>query len=323
MTQRQSAAGGILFALVSAATFGLSGTLGKGLLDLGWSPIATVGFRILIAAVALTVPTVIVLRGRWHLLLGARRLVLGYGLFAIALTQLAYFSAVQTLPVAVALLIEYLAPVLVVGFMWVARAQRPTPLTAVGGLIALAGLVPALGLSGLTADAVGTLWALLAATGLAAFFVLGGEESDLPPLALAGAGLWVGVFALGAVALTGWLPVRVAGGDVTFILGAVPWWGVGLALGIVTAAIAYWTGIAAARALGARVASFVGLVEILFSFLFAALLLAQQPTAMQVLGGLVIVAGIVLVKLGEKAPESVAPTLEGTPGAVEAATPDA
>jgi len=69
-------------------------------------------------------------------------------------------------------------------------------------------------------------------------------------------------------------------------------------LSMVAAVIAYTTGIAAARRLGATVASFVGLTEVLFAALWAWLLLAQAPTAMQAVGGLIVLVGIALVRAG-------------------------
>ena len=48
-------------------------------------------------------------------------------------------------------------------------------------------------------------------------------------------------------------------------------------LSLVAAVIAYVTGIEAARRLGARVASFVGLAEVLFAIVFAWVLLDQRP----------------------------------------------
>ena len=56
-----------------------------------------------------------------------------------------------------------------------------------------------------------------------------------------------------------------------------------LGLSVVAAAIAYVVGIGAARMLGAKLASFVGLTEVLFAVLFAWLLLGQLPTVIQLL----------------------------------------
>ena len=47
-------------------------------------------------------------------------------------------------------------------------------------------------------------------------------------------------------------------------------------------------------------ASFVGLTEVLFAVLFAWLVLGELPGAVQLLGGAVILAGIVAVRLGER-----------------------
>jgi len=51
-----------------------------------------------------------------------------------------------------------------------------------------------------------------------------------------------------------------------------------LCLSVLAAAFAYVAGITAARLLGAKVASFVGLTEVLFAVLFAWLLLDQLPS---------------------------------------------
>jgi drug/metabolite transporter (DMT)-like permease len=86
------------------------------------------------------------------------------------------------------------------------------------------------------------------------------------------------------------------------VLGGLdlPWWVLVLALGLVTAALAYVTGIAASRRLGSRLASFVALLEVLFALVFSALLLAEVPGPVQLLGGLLVVAGVVAVGWGSR-----------------------
>ena len=74
-----------------------------------------------------------------------------------------------------------------------------------------------------------------------------------------------------------------------------------LGMSLVAGAVAYVAGIFGARLLGARLASFVGLTEILFAVLFAWLLLGQTPGTVQGIGGLLMVVGIGLVRLGEGA----------------------
>ena len=76
-------------------------------------------------------------------------------------------------------------------------------------------------------------------------------------------------------------------------------------LGLVTAAVPYVTGIAATRRLGSRLASFVALSEVLFAVVFAWLLRDQVPHPVQVLGGVLVLAGVVLVRAGEPAAPAV------------------
>jgi drug/metabolite transporter (DMT)-like permease len=116
---------------------------------------------------------------------------------------------------------------------------------------------------------------------------------------------------VGIVGLTGALPLHAAGGDVAYQGVDVPWIVPVLALGVVTAALAYLTGIAGVRRLGARLASFIGLTEVLAAVGFAWLLLAELPTPLQWLGGVLVLGGVVVVKWGEPtpAPEAALPTV--------------
>jgi drug/metabolite transporter (DMT)-like permease len=291
---------GFAFAVLAAASFGMSGTLASGLMDTGWSPAALVLCRITVGALVLLGPAVVALRGRWHLLRANAGLLVSYGVVAVAGCQLAYFSAVDRLPVAVALLVEYAAPVVVVGWLWARHRQRPSALTAIGAAVALLGLMLVLDvLSAGSVDGLGVLWALGAMVGCAFFFVVSAGDNDLPPIVLAAGGLVVGAVVLAAAGLLGLVTLSASTADATYRSTAVPWWLPVLALGVVTAAVAYVAGILAARGLGARMASFTALLEVLFAVVFAWLLLGQLPREVQLLGGVLVLAGVVLVKLGE------------------------
>ena len=68
---------------------------------------------------------------------------------------------------------------------------------------------------------------------------------------------------------------------------------------MVAAAFAYASGVSATRRLGSKIASFVGLTEVLFSLLFSWLLLDELPLPVQLLGGAFVVAGVVAVRYDE------------------------
>lgn len=300
---------GLTFALISAVSFGMSGSLGRGLLDTGWSPGATVLVRVGIAAAVVAPFGLVALRGRWYLLRRNAGVVVTYGVLAVAGAQFCYFSAVQHMQVGPALLIEYTAPAAVVVWLWLRHGQRPGRITLIGAGLAALGLVLVLDLvSGADVSPVGIAWALGAMVGASAYFVISADESNgMPPFVLAAGGLVVGTLALGLLGLVRVLPMRASTADATYSGHAVAWWVPLLLLGVVTAAVSYTTGIAAGRRLGSRLASFVALLEVLAAVGFAWLLLGEFPRAVQMLGGLLILAGVVAVKMGERGTVRIEP----------------
>ncbi len=303
VVRRSQTTSGMSFALIAAATFGLAGALARGLMDAGWSAGAAVAVRIGIAAIVLAPPGVLALRGRWHLLRRSGLTVAFYGVAAVAGAQLCYFYAVSYMQVGVALLIEYTAPVAVVAWLWARHGNRPSRLTIVGAAIASVGLVLVLDvLSGADLSTTGVLCSLGAMVGAAAYFIIGADhDNGLPPITLAAGGLVSGGLVLLAAGWIGVLPMHMTRVDVAFDGVEVSWWIPVLGLGLVTAAVAYVTGIEAGRRLGSRLSSFVALSEVLMAVLFAWVLLGEVPRGVQLLGGLLVLAGVVVVKLGEGA----------------------
>lgn len=298
------AAGGVGLALglLSAVSFGTSGTFASSLIGTGWSPAAAVLARVSIAALVLTGPALVTLRGRWAILRRWGWRTVGYGLIGVAACQLCYFNAISRMPVGIALLLEYLGVVLIVVWLWLRHGQRPRPLTVLGGAGALGGLALMLDLSGSGGVSVaGVIWALLAAVSMAVYFVLSAasDAEPLPPVVMTWGGMVVGAFALGFLGLTGAAPLAMSAADVTLFDARVSWLVAVLGLSLVAAALAYIAGIGAARRLGAKLGSFVAMAEILFAVLFAWLLLHQTPSGTQFLGGALILAGVVLVRLDE------------------------
>src|SRR6187399_2985554 len=170
---------GIPLALLAAASFGLSGSLAKSLMAEGWTAGSAVLARVTIAAVVLAIPGIIALRGRWHLLVRGLGTIVAYGLFAVAGAQLFYFMAVQTLDVGIAMLIEYLAPVAVVLWLWLRKGHKPTRLTAIGAAIAAVGLVLLINVfGGVQMSLVGIGWALGAMIGATVYFIISGDTSN-------------------------------------------------------------------------------------------------------------------------------------------------
>ncbi|PSR66961.1 EamA family transporter [Nocardia sp. MDA0666] len=290
-------------AVVSAVSFALSGPVARALMNAGWSSAAVVIVRVLIAAAVLAPLAVAQLRGNWKLLRVNAFLLIGYGLVAIAGVQLAYFTAVAHLAVGQALLIQYTSPIAVVGWLWLRHHQRPAVPTVVGAFLGLAGLVLVIDLrSGGAADRIGIAWALLAmACGVAYFLLSARGDGTLPGTVLAAGGLLVGGLGLLAAGGAGVLPLVASTNPVVYQDVTVPWWLPLTILGTVTAALAYVAGIAATRVLGSRAAAFTGLLEVVAALIFAWALLGEAPRPVQLLGGVLVLTGVLVVRRGEAA----------------------
>ena len=111
--QQRSAAAGYAMVCVAAALFGFNGTVSKVILaadvsSLRLTQIRSTGALLLLAAVALVV-------ARRTLAVDRRELpfLVVFGVGGLAFVQLFYFLAIHRLPIGIALLIQYVAPLLV------------------------------------------------------------------------------------------------------------------------------------------------------------------------------------------------------------------
>jgi drug/metabolite transporter (DMT)-like permease len=301
---RQHAGTGLGLALLSSSTFATSGTFARSLIGAGWSAEAAVAARVGLAAAVLTVPALWAARGRWPVVRRNLTTIALFGLLAVGAAQACFFNAVRYLPIGVALLLEYLGIILVVVWMWAVHRQRPRRLTVAGSVAAAVGLVFVLDLtSGARLDPVGVLWGLGAAVGLATYFVVSARaDAALPATVLASGGMAVGAVTLVLLGTVGALPLRATFGTVDLAGHAASWVVPVLGLSLVAAVVPYVAGIGAARALGARLSSFVGLTEVVFAVLIAWLALGELPTPVQLVGGALIVTGATLVRLDELRP---------------------
>src|SRR6478609_2659699 len=313
-SSRRVRTAGLVMAVVSALAFSSSGPLVKPLLAAGWSLGAALLVRMGVSALLLAPALVLAIRRERSFLRMHWRLILGFGLTAVAGCQILFFAAMQRMPVAVALLIQYLAPVLLVGFAWVRTRRAPSRLVMTGSVVAIVGLVLVVDISGARFDLLGTLLALGAAVCVGAYFLIAERASDdLPPLALASGGLLVGAVLVAILGVSGILPFHAPAISVVLAGVSVPWFLPLLWVAGIATTVGYAFGVMAVPRIGSRVASFVGLSEVLFALGFAWAFLAEVPKPIQFLGGALILAGVVLVRLDADRSASTAMTGEVHP----------
>lgn len=309
---------GLLFAIGSALAFGMAGPLGKALMEAGWSPTAAVTARLAGGALAIAVFASITRPGWAREAMRHYKTVIAYGIIPIAGAQLCYYNAVSHLSVGVALLLEYTAPLLVVGWLWATTRRRPSNLVLGGVVLAIAGIMLVLDVfAGAHVNVVGVTWGLAAAICAACYFLLSdrvaSDGTGLHPITLAAGGLIVGAVAVALLGASRIMPMTFTAND-TVIAGHTTSWLVPvILLALIPTAIAYTLGIMGIARLRPRFASLVGLAEVLFAVIAAWALLGESISVTQAVGGAVVLVGLTLARQGDRSEKIAQATWPETP----------
>ncbi|MET7517787.1 EamA family transporter [Streptomyces sp. NPDC005480] len=316
---------GLGLALVSALAFGGSGVAAKPLIEAGLDPLHVVWLRVAGAAL-------VMLPVAWrHRSLAVRRpaLLAGFGLLAVAGVQACYFAAISRIPVGVALLIEYLAPALVLGWVRFVQRRPVTRAAALGVVLAVGGLACVVEVwAGLSVDLIGLLLALAAACCQVGYFVLSDQGSDAgdrapDPLGVIAYGLLVGALVLTAVARPWGMDWSVLGGSASMNGTSVPAWLLLCWIVLIATVIAYVTGVLSVRRLSPQVAGVVACLEAVIATVLAWVLLGEHLSAPQIAGGAVVLVGAFIAQSSAPAkPEVVAVAGEAAPDGASPESPD-
>ncbi|MFF5129548.1 DMT family transporter [Streptomyces syringium] len=299
-------------ALVSALAFGGSGVAAKPLIEAGLDPLHVVWLRVAGAALVL-------LPVAWrHRALVLRRpaLLAGFGLLAVAGVQACYFAAIARIPVGVALLVEYLGPALLLGWVRFVQRRSVSRAAAVGVVLAVAGLACVVEVwAGLGFDAVGLLLALGAACCQVGYFVLSdhGGDGDEPvdPVGVVAYGLLVGAGLLTVVASPWTMDWQVLAGRAELAGAAVP---AGLLLAwivLVATVAAYLTGVLSVRRLSPQVAGVVACLEAVVATVLAWVLLGEHLSTPQIVGGAVVLLGAFIAQTSTPKTAPATPVASG------------
>lgn len=296
MHASQGRSAGLGLALASAFAFGGSGVAAKPLIEAGLDPLHVVWLRVVGAAL-------VMLPVAWRhrdLVRSRPVLLLGFGLLAVAGVQACYFAAISRIPVGVALLVEYLAPALVLGWVRFVQRRPVTRAAAVGVVLAVGGLACVVEVwSGLSFDAVGLLLALGAACCQVGYFVLSDQGSadsadgaEPPhPVGVIAYGLLVGAAVLTVVARPWGMDWSVLGGDTAMNGSEVPAWLLLVWIVLLATVIAYVTGVISVRLLSPAVAGVVACLEAVIATVLAWVLLGEHLAAPQLIGGALVLTG--------------------------------
>ncbi|CAL9379700.1 EamA family transporter [Streptomyces sp. enrichment culture] len=306
---------GLGLALGSAVAFGGSGVAAKPLIEAGLEPLHVVWLRVAGAALVM-----LPLAWRHRALLRRRpALLAGFGLLAVAGVQACYFAAISRIPVGVALLVEYLAPALVLGWVRFVQRRPVTRAAALGVVLAVGGLACVVEVwAGLGFDALGLLLALGAACCQVGYFVLSDQGSDSgeeapDPLGVIAYGLLIGALVLTVVARPWGMDWSVLSGSAAMNGSSVPAAVLLAWIVLVATVVAYITGVLAVRRLSPQVAGVVACLEAVIATVLAWVLLGEHLSAPQIAGGVVVLVGAFIAQSSTPAKASAEVVASGEP----------
>lgn len=290
---------GLALAFVSSCCFAFSGPMAKYLIEAGLAPVEAVWTRMAGAGVLL-LAVLVVFRPRALRIPRARLPFFAlYAVMAVAGVQALYFVAITRLPVGVALLLEFMAPVMVVAWVRFIRKVRLARAAYVGAVTAVVGLgIVVEAWQGLRLDALGLLLGLLAGACCAGYFLMNDSfGDDVDPLGLiawgmAGAALVLIPFArpwnIPWDAFT--LTTAPEGGLRLPVLGAYLW------MVLIATVVAYILGVNAVRRLSAAVGATVASLEVIGGAIVAWALVGETLGGFQIVGGLLVLSGALLAQ---------------------------
>jgi drug/metabolite transporter (DMT)-like permease len=293
---------GYVMVATAATLFAVNGSVSKVVLGSGLSSLELAQIRNTSAAILCFVFLLAVAPSR--LRVGRRELLflIAFGLVGIALVQWLYFVAIEHLPVGVALLIEFTAPLFVALFarfvyheqirrrIWVAVAMVLTGLTLVVELW-----------SGVAFSTVGVTAALLGAFALSAYLLMAERERkhrDAASLSFYGflfaALLWAVINPL-------WnFPWDTLGEDVSLQGNlseySAPVWVLVAFVVVIGTMVTFSLLVGALRHISATKASIVASLEPVVATVIAWAWLGETFGATQLIGGAVVIAGILVAQ---------------------------
>jgi drug/metabolite transporter (DMT)-like permease len=301
---------GIALVVVSAIAFGSGGLFARPAYAAGIDWLTLMAWRFLLAGALAWVVLLLSPSARRALRAMPRRVLLatiGLGLYYISNTA-TYYAGITTTPLSLAALIVYIYPpvVAVLALRFGRRLEGRRAWTALA--IAVAGVVLAVG--GIDASAmppIGGLLLVVAAPLLYSVWIIlaarhsgetsEGVGSDADGSANAAA---VGAVMLSSTGVAYWLICLVLRHPVLPAdIPSAAWPGI-LGVGVVAGWIAVQAFYAGAQRVGAAQASLLSTVEPLWTIVAAGILLGERLEPIQLAGGALILAGVVLSQTGRR-----------------------
>jgi drug/metabolite transporter (DMT)-like permease len=280
-----------------AVLWGMNGPVSRMILDAGIEPRQLVGWRIMAAAIVMTVVLVVLRRMRWRCSRRAFVSIVLFGLFGVALPQYLYFEAISRFDVGLTLVIVYTAPLWVAGIHRVTRgARQPRQVTAAMALALVGVSIAVLGGGELSSGStIGLVLAVATSIAYAAQLMLAEHlDQSLPANSRVALSMIIGgVFWL-LLPTVRELPTDLLQSDVPFgqLDFTVPML-VLIAYVVIGGTIApYALLVAGINRIGPVAAGVTGMIEPLVAITLGWALLGQSLTPVQAVGIVIVLAAV-------------------------------
>lgn len=292
---------GITAVSFAALMFGLNASTVKIILGTEINPEQLVLFRTAITALIAGIVLLFTNKKAFKITKKELPVLVFYGVFGVALMQWSYSNAVSLLPISVALLIEYTAIVIVPLVSLLLFKEKVRPRLWFGIAAVLIGLAIVSNIWNSALNPLGVAWAIMAAVCLSIYFLIG-EHTQRKRDAMST------LFYTFAVAAIFWAimnlinPGKVIDINLEFNLGgnlsaiSMPVWAGLLWIGIMGSFIPMLLDYIALGNLSATAVGVIATAETVFATVFAWAWLNESMTTLEVIGGLIVVAGIILAE---------------------------
>jgi drug/metabolite transporter (DMT)-like permease len=298
----QRPAVGYAMVIAAALLFALNGTVSKVVLQSGIS--STELTQVRATGAFLGFALVLTATRRESLRLRRRELpyLVVFGIAGVALVQWLYFVSIDRLPIGIALLIEYIAPILIALWAWAVFKEQIRQRLWVALALAVLGLAVVVEIwSGIALDGLGVA-AALSAAGAYAVYVLMAERAVRwrDPASLTAYGfLFAGLF--WAVVQPVWTFPAERLDDSVSLLGhleeySLPVWVLLLYVVVVGTMVTFLLVAAALRHISATRVGLIAMLEPVAASAVAFLWLGESFGAAQLVGGAIVLAAILLAQ---------------------------
>lgn len=295
---------GIAMYLLAAFMFALNGTVAKAQIEAGLTPghvteIRTAGSAIVVLIVILVLRPAS-LKVAWSEI----PFLIVFGVVSYALTPFLFFVTIALLPIAIGTLLAFLAPVWVALWLRFAR-HRPVrrSLWLAIGLVLLGLALVAQVWAGVTLNPLGLAFGLLVGISLAVYLLLGEEGARRRDvLSLAFWGFLIATVTWSIISPWWVFPWSTLTTTTTLFDGAVtgiPVWSLVLWM-IALTVVPFLLVLGSLQRIGAQRGGIIGTTEPLWAAIVGFIVLGETITPVQGLGGLVVLAGVILAEISSQ-----------------------